>query len=299
MKTKNALKTASYLFIGLVLSVNLYADQVDWRISGGGKIKEIRYFNQPTAAPAAQAATEPTTTAAPPALSYLIDSPPVDGFVPWITLLTTNKREEELVLDAVVHSSVTGTLTNSAYQTQYAIGIFDTGASAHVLGYQNAQMLKLFNSTYKTNNVTVVSGVTGEVDAWVSQPLGLFAQGLWVLEPNTPGDPSPVLRSTAHFVGQSNVSVLMGSNPGSMPDLITAIGTPLSVYYTTSIKPGNAVTITRNGTTYTAPEVRIYSQDDPGIPSYPNKLPLELRPLGAAYVQYISYDLEGIMGMLL
>jgi len=94
MKMKSAVKTASYLLIGLFVSVSLYADQVDWRISGGGKIKEIRYFNQPTAAPATQVATEPTVTAAPPALSYTIDSPPVDGFVPWITLLTTNKREE-------------------------------------------------------------------------------------------------------------------------------------------------------------------------------------------------------------
>lgn len=299
MKTKSAGKTVLYLFIGLVLSVSLYADQVDWRISGGGKIKEIRYFNPPAAAPAAQAATGSTTTATPPVSSYIIDSPPVDGFVPWITLLTTNRREEELVLDAVVEPSIRGTLTNPAYQTQYAIGIFDTGASAHVLGYQNAQMLKLLNSTYKTNNVSVVSGVTGEVDAWVSQPLGLFVQGLWVLEPNTPTDPSPVLRSTTHFVGESNVSVLLGSYPGSRPDLVTAIGTPLSVYYTTSIKPGNTKTITRNGTTYTAPEVRIYSQDDPAIPSYPNKLPLELRPLGAAYVQYIAYDLDGMMGMLL
>ncbi|MBN2512141.1 MAG: retroviral-like aspartic protease family protein [Sedimentisphaerales bacterium] len=295
MKNKSAGQIASYLFIGLILSASLYADQVEWRISGGGKIKQIRYFNQPTAA---QASTETTTTTAPSVLSYTVDSPPVDGFVPWVTVLTTNKREEELVLDAIQEPSITGTLTNPDYQTQYAIGIFDTGASAHVLGYQNAQMLNLFNSTYKTSNVTVVSGVTGEVDAWVSQPFGLFAQGLWVLEPNTPTDPTPVLRSTADFVGESNVSVLMGDNPGSMLDLITAIGIPLSVYYTTSIKPGNSVTITRNGTTYTAPEVRIYSQDDPGIPSYPNKLPLELRPLGAAYVQYISYDLEGIMGML-
>lgn len=297
MKKNCTGKIVSCLFIGLLLSASLYAEQVDWRISGGGKIKEIRYLNQPAPA-AAQAATEPTKTATGPVVSYSIDSPPVDGFVPWITLLTTNKREEELVLDAVIEPSIRGTLTNPAYQTQYAIGIFDTGASAHVLGYQNAQMLKLFNSTYKTNNVTVVSGVTGEVDAWVSQPFGLFAQGLWVLEPNSPSDPSPVLRSTANFVGESNVSVLMGDNPGSMPDLITAVGIPLSVYYTTSIKPGTPITITRNGTTYTAPEVHLYSQDDPAIPSYPNKLPLELRPLGAAYVQYISYDLEGIMGML-
>jgi hypothetical protein len=270
-----------FMLTGYVLA-DQQAQQVDWRITGGGKIKQIRYFTK----------AEPLFKAAPAAnmtlTSNVINSPPVDGFVPWIVAITTDQRLDSDTWEAVVEPSLAGTLTASNIQNNYALAIFDTGASAHVFGYQNAVLANLNNSTYKTTNTITVTGVTGAVDAWVSQPLGLFVKGLAALEPNSPTSPEAKLRSTAGFAGESNISILLGDNPGSLPDLATAIGSPFSVYYITQIRNDTPITITRNGRQITAPDIQFYSQGDLAAPSYPDKLPLELRPLGGVSVQYAA-----------
>ncbi len=296
MKTVISIKLC-LLFTVFFFSIfsSVHADssrKVDWRLPGGGKVKGIRYHKKPAVSeqPPLLTTAEPAEQPAKPAsTSYLIDSPPVDGFVPWIVAVTTNERQEELVFDAVVEPSVKGVYTATNYQTNYAIAIFDTGASAHVFSHQNAVSSGLYNPTYNTGNSTIVSGVTGSVDASISQPIGLFIQGLSTLQP----DVNAILPSTAEFVGQSNVSIILGDDNSPYPDLVSAIGTPMSVYYTTHIRNDNPITVTRSNTEYTGPDVHIYSQDDPCAPSYPNILPLELRPLGATSVQYVSLDLSG------
>jgi hypothetical protein len=298
----------TYPFRGIILSViattfmltgYVLADQqiqdVNWRLPGGGKIKQIRYFNKP----GATATTQSLAKAAPPAAgtavtSNVIDSPPVGGFVPWIVAITTDKREleDDMIWTANPEPNLIGTPTASNIADNYALAIFDTGASAHVFGYHNAVAANLYNPTYKTNNQTTIAGVTGEVDAYISQPLGLFIKGLAALEPNSPTSSEAKLRSTAGFVGQSNVAIIIGKDYNPSPDLATTIGSPLSVYYTTHIRNDTPVTITRNGQQYTAPDIQIYSQNDPDAPSYVNKLPLELRPLGGIDVEYIAYNLD-------
>jgi hypothetical protein len=126
------------------------------------------------------------------------------------------------------------------------------------------------------------------VDAWVSYPLALFIDGLAAVASDT------LTLDRSAMMGESNVAVVVGSNPGSGPDLPTAIGTPLSVYYTTVIRNDQPVTLTRDGETFTAPQIRMYETDDADAPAFTNVIPLELRPLGAASVQYIpTVDLGG------
>jgi hypothetical protein len=282
-----------------MLSGYVAADQsvqdVNWRISGGGKIKQIRYFKKSEPLPAAMSAQASEIAVA----GNVINSPPVDGFVPWIVAITTNKNaNDDTIWTAAVEPALTGSLTASNIQDNYALAIFDTGASAHVFGYHNAIAANLNNSTYRTNNMTTITGVTGAVDAYISKPIGLFVKGLAALEPNSPTNDEAKLRSTAGFVGQSNVAIIIGSNPGPFPDLATAIGSPLSVYYTTHIRNDTPITITRGGQQYTAPDIQMYSQDDPAAPSYVNKLPLELRPLGGIDVEYIAYNLADFLETL-
>jgi len=219
----------------------------------------------------------------------VIDSPPVDGFVPWVVVSVTDKRLDELEFDAVPESSVIGRHPVGVdSQTDYVVGIFDTGASAHVIGHADATKAGLFNNRSKfiTSNTSVISGVLGTVDAWVSQPLGLFVDGLSAI------DPDGLLRDASNMRGESNVAIMIGQNPGDGPDLPTAIGTPLSVFFTTAIQNDTQITISHNGENFKGPDIHIYDKDDPQIPSYPNIIPLELRPSGAAAVQYIP-SLEG------
>ncbi len=122
--------------------------------------------------------------------------------------------------------------------------------------------------------------------ASVSQPLAVFIDGLDAVAPDT------LILDRSGMMGQSNVAVMVGQDPGDHPDLPTAIGTPLSVYYITLIRNDRTMTIQRDGETFTAPEITLYEPDDTEAPSFTNVIPLELRPLGGVSVQYFpSVDL--------
>ena len=131
-----------------------------------------------------------------------------------------------------------------------------------------------------TSNTSTISGVTGEVDAWVSQPLAVFIEGIAAIEPNEK------LWDRSKMVGQSNVAIMVGQG-GSPVDLPTAIGSPMSVYFTAAFNNETIVRRTVGVNDYNSPDIHIYQQDDPCIPVYANMIPLELRPLGASSVQYI------------
>ena len=264
----------------------LFAESVNWQGPAGSKIKGIHYFPKAEKAEEPVAAPLRTTTVETGTLSNVIDSPPVDGFVPWIVVTATNQREDEEFWEAVIEPSYVGSPTGGINpRTHYMIGLFDTGASAHVIGYENAVQAGLFNGTYLTSNTTVVQGVTGAVDAWVSYPYALLLDGLDALEPNGIGETEYILPTTDGMKGQSNVATIIGDDPGSFPDLATAIGSPMSVYYNTKIEVDKMVTVTHNGTEYTAPTITFYDGDT-NEPNYPNFVPLELKPLGALNVQW-------------
>ena len=283
--------------------------EVDWRMTGGTRIKAINYPQgekpplftkqesyKPTKPRKKLIQLEADTRLVlfnqqqtSPIYATVIDSPPLDGFVPWVVVSVTDKRLGELELDGLPESSLVGRHPVGVDpHTDYVIGIFDTGASAHVMGYADAIKAGLYNDSRKflTNNTSVISGVTGAVDAWVSQPLGLFIDGLGAIDPNG------LLRDMSNMRGESNVAIMVGQNPGDGPDLPTAIGSPMSVFFTTVIYNDKQITVNRNGDEFISPEILIYKHDDSGLPSYPNSIPLELRPLGAYAVQYIP-SLEG------
>ncbi|MHC4520463.1 MAG: aspartyl protease family protein, partial [Planctomycetota bacterium] len=225
----------------------------------------------------------------------LVEAPPVDGFIPWIAVSVTRERKAELELEADVETSIRGSFPSGVNpETDYIIGLLDTGASAHVMGYADGTRAGVYRGLI-TASETIVSGVTGSVVASVTQPLGIFVDGLRAIDPQT------LALDRSAMMGESNVAIMVGQDPGPFPDLPTAIGTPLSVYYTTLYRNDNALTIERDGRTFTAPDISLYETDDPQAPSFTNVIPLELRPLGGVSVQYIptlDMGLGGIGGDL-
>lgn len=270
---------------------------VDWQAGASGRIKGLYYpKGQPLPtrteqqARAGSAARGGLKIAAAPD-EMLVEAPPIDGFVPWIAVSITKKRQAELEMEAEVETAVNGAYpTGVDPQTGYIVGLFDTGASAHVIGYADAVRAGIYKGLV-TSSETVITGVTGSVTAFVSQPLAVFIDGLDAIDPNT-----RILDRSA-MKGQSNVAVVVGQNPGDFPDLPTAIGSPMSVYYTTVIRNDRTVTLQRDDKTFAAPQITLYAPDDPQAPSFPAVIPLELRPLGAVSVQYIpTLDFGGGSG---
>jgi predicted aspartyl protease len=274
-------------------------EQADWQTGNGSRIKSISYPPEkhppmakgrkpqkpekamilPPAATRASAQLKSTADTA-VVFANVIDSPAVDGFTPWIAISVTNARGDDLELDAVTEYSIVGSYLTGHPESDYIIGIYDTGASAHVMGNQAGNRTGIFDADLLTSNIDTISGVTGEVDAWVSQPLAIFIEGMGAIEPNG------LLWDRSKMVGQSNVAIMVGQG-GSPVDLPTAIGSPMSVYYTAAFNNNIVVTRTREGNDYNSPDIHIYQQDDPCIPTYANMIPLELRPLGGVSVEYM------------
>ncbi|MFZ2148292.1 MAG: aspartyl protease family protein [Sedimentisphaerales bacterium] len=281
--------------------------EVNWPMTAGASVEAINYpegkappllFKQPgnltkrssketipkeSAYQPTSLTTQPTTDITP----NIIDSPALGGFLSWCLVTFTDERSGEFELDAVPSGSVTGNYLTSTPEADYAIAVFDTGAGAHIVGSSDAAGVGLFDHTPEliTSNTVEFTGVTGSATAWVSQPLGLFIDGLSIIKPNG------LLLDTSTMVGEFNVSVAVG-DPIESSNSLTAIGTPLSVYLAAVFRNDRPINITHNGTKLTAPDIRFYLQDDPHIPRYANTIPLELRPIGSVSVQYFPNILD-------
>ncbi len=270
-------------------------EDVKWRMTGGNQAKSIRYPKDkqpPTLAHPGKSPKRPiqksislTGKTGPVVLVNVIESPPVDGFVPWIAVIVTDERLAELELEAVPTTTITGSYPPGYDpQTDYAIGIFDTGASAHLMGHADAVQAGLFAGDLVSQNPVYITGVIDSIEALVSQPIGIFVDGLGAI------DAGGAFSNTSGVVGETNTSIIVGKAvTPPKPDLPTAIGTPLAVYYTAVIRNDQQASVSRNAQTYAGPKVNFHENYSGSIPDYPIRVPLELRPLGGISVQYVPY----------
>jgi len=283
--------------------------EVDLRVTGGGRIKAIYYpEDEPVPTLAKQgrgrrkhlrrkalpheaafrlAPLAEESAATGPIFAAVIDSPPIGGFVPLVAVAVTDKRHywADMIFDANDTNSVEGSYLTANPEADYAIGIFDTGASGHVIAHDAATQAGLSGS-YLTSTMVEISGVTGSVWAIVSQPIGIFVDGIGAIEPNG------LLYDTSGMVGEWNTAIDVGDAIES-PNLPTVIGSPLSVYFATEFRNDQQITATHNGQDFNSPEMFFYELSDPCCPSYPNVIPLELRPsFGAFGVQYVFDPLD-------
>ncbi|MHC4433934.1 MAG: aspartyl protease family protein, partial [Planctomycetota bacterium] len=282
---------------------------VDWHVTGSGRITGVRHpelqepqlvheraSRQPravrkTVMRSRRDSGEPSLglLSLPTVMVNVIDSPPIAGFVPWIAVAVTDKRSDDFDWVAEAHMSVVGRPLTNSPQTDFTIGLFDTGASVHLIGYEAANRTGIYAADLLTPSETELIGATNSVFARVSHPLAIFIDGLAAI------DSSRMTLDTSNMVGQSNVSIVVGNQPDpDRPDLPTAIGSPLSVNFVTVINNDSPITVTQDGNDYTGPDIRFYDHSDPGIPVYENSIPLNLIPAGAMNIQYII-DLEAIM----
>jgi predicted aspartyl protease len=278
-------------------------------MTGGGRIKAIRYPEQnepllfnPKAGHQTSIVRKRTlrkelsskdqsfsVLSVPAVMTNVIDSPPIDGFVPRIAVTVTDERSDDADWVAEAHMSVVGRYLTDSPETNFTIGLFDTGASTHIMSHAAANRTGLFNADLITPSMTEVLGATNSVFAWVGQPLAIFMDGLAAIDPNG------MTLDDSKMVGQSNVSILVGDvPPPDKPDLPTAIGSPMSVNFVTVIQNDRQITVTHDGNEYTSPDIRFYDHYDSRIPDYANRIPLNLIPSGAVNIQYIP-DLDAIM----
>jgi predicted aspartyl protease len=279
--------------------------QVNWRMAGGSFIKAVNYppdkspmtLNQHLRGQSKvrlKAITPPieaalNKSAAGMVFAAVIDSPPIDGFVPWVVVSITDRSNGYWDFDAVPTTDVVGNHLTENPQSDYAIGIFDTGASAHVISDNDAFKTGLYDEGFVTSLEVELIGATGTAIAHTSNPLGIFIAGLDVLGPNG------LLLDDSQMLGEYNVSVIVG-DPAESPNLPTAVGIPLGVYLNTAFCNNKQLSVTIDGNDFNSPYISFYSLDDSSVPSYSNLIDLQLRPIDASAVQYMPCDLIGDCG---
>lgn len=288
---------------------NWKRQEVDLRMTGGSRIKAIihpqdkppprlskradhrlkRVRKKILSAEATYQVTPLSRESTAPVYANVIDSPPIDGFVPWIAVSPTDARSTDDDFYAYDIDYLVGNYLTTYPQLDYAIGIYDTGAAANIMGYADADRAGVFDKKLDGPFTVELIGAAGSIEAIVSLPLGLFIDGIDAINPY-PYDPNGILDMSG-MVGEWNTSILLGQLPmPGAPDLPTAIGSPMSVYYAAHFQVDQQITVTHNSQNFTGPQITFYPWYDMGIPTYSNKVTLELRPAGGvvAYWPYID-----------
>jgi hypothetical protein len=280
---------------------------VDWLAGPGGHVKSISYpqgrslplLIGPGARESATARRKALPApgyglfsegpGAPADVAHTVQSPPIAGFVPWIAVAVTDERSDDFDWVAEAHNSVVGRYLTKSPRTDFTIGLFDTGSSGHLMGYAAANRTGIYAADLLTPSSVELVGATGSMLALVSQPLAVFMDGLAAIDPNG------MTVDDSNMVGQSNVSIIVAEEPEpNQPDLPTAIGSPMSVYFTAVIRNDRPINVTYDGNDYTSPDIHFYDHEDSRIPDYANSIPLNLIPTGAADVEYLP-DFEALM----
>lgn len=277
---------------------NWQRKDVDWRAGNGRRIVGIRYPKDSPAATAAKERSIRTKSASTRSLkqatsdTIAVESPPVAGFVPHIAVAVTDEwAGDDLDWAAAVEGAVAGEYLTDAPEYNYIIGLFDTGASTHIVSYEGALRTGIFDADLITPAYVELAGATSSAFGLVSYPLALFMDGLAAIDPDT------LTLDDSRMVGQSNISIVVGDEPmADQPDLPTVIGSPMSAYYVTALDNEHPITLMHEDTEYTGPNIEFFQHGDSDIPQYGNRIPMNLIPAGGYNVQYII-DYDGIFNL--
>lgn len=212
---------------------------------------------------------------------------PVEGFTPLVVEIMTDARRSNLEFFHALEPSLAGSVLAGAPTSTYVIALFDTGSIAHLTAFCDAQYLGL-TGPLLTENAAPVLGAGGIIELLVSQPIGVFVDGLDAINPETSQ------LDIAGLVGHSNVAVLAAPSEDCTDgsESPTVIGNHLSAFYTTVIRNDQPMSLQLDGILYETPTVAFYEPGDVNIPTYRFRVPLELRPpaIDAGYLPTINFE---------
>lgn len=200
--------------------------------------------------------------------------PKVAGFQPLVAITTSDrKRGEDLEWEHDLHFGYAGNPLSGTPETDYVVGVLDTGAVANVIAGEHAEKLGVTSSLLTNNIATLVGfGNCPNVDASVSHPFGFFSQGLAAISENSQLD-------RQQLFGHSNVSnVVLPEIEGSTPR--TVLGLSMLSFFTSVIRNDVERTVRYEGEDVTSPDVQIYAPGDQQIPVFGRSIPLSIMGLG-------------------
>jgi hypothetical protein len=180
--------------------------------------------------------------------SYPFQSPPINGFQPFVVYGLTNEQDHNSFYSPQSDSPGGTTVPNPA---KYFVATLDSGSQSHILSYADAQAINLdasgLGGTY-TIEATGAGGSGASETLDISDALGAYATGL---ANATPGANGPLV-SPSNLRGTSNTSILTAEEGSLIPSLI---GQPQFAYYRATILNSQTQRLTVSGQTYQGPQV--------------------------------------------
>ncbi len=213
------------------------------------------------------------------------------GFSPLVAITTSDAgTNEELDWSHVLETGYTGNAMAGNAATNYTIGVLDTGASIDLIGAGSVEQLGVVGDRL-TSNTTTITGASGELEVPISQPMGVYAQGLSAI-----GDDGKL--DLEQLYGHSNVSTvaLPADSEGTDQLIPTVLGIPMLAFYTSVIRNDTPRTVTYQGEQVTSPDVQIYPVDDPNIPDFQHQIPMTMAGLGGLPITTASYSALDLTG---
>jgi len=187
--------------------------------------------------------------------------PRISGFSPRIAVAASNKKRgpfDKFPYEHELESAYIGDplVEGSSADRTYVIGYLDSGADGDVVAGDNALALGL-TGPHLTEHTIAIGGVGGQVDAFVTQPLGFFAAGLGAI------DDSGRLDLT-QMKGHSNVAGIVPPpiDCGNGESVTAIMGAGFMTFYNCVIRVDTLRTVTVNGQTITGPDVQILEKHE-------------------------------------
>ena len=260
------------------LALALFFSAICLPMSAGLRIVSVKSLAKPSPAPFVAAVAPPPSV-------------PLEGPLMAVALVLSDQRDGEFEFLTTAHFGVDGfPLIPDTTGFEVAVGFLDSGAATHLIAYHDAVRLGLQDS-FLTFNTFEASGAAGSASLDISQPIGIFAQGLQDL------DEAGHARTDRMF-GQGNfacgVNTLANEEEGST--VPTVLGAPFFLQFPAYIRnsqPTNAVVF---GRSFSSPSVTFY--DDPlneNIPHLARRIFLETRPPGGSSSYLALFDPEPII----
>ena len=185
-------------------------------------------------------------------VSYPHQRPRLAGFSPLVAITTSSKRSnKDIVFEHQLELSYSGSPIAGPPNSNYVIGFLDSGSVVDLAAGSAAEAIGLSGS-YVTSNTIPIGGVGGTVDAFVSQPLAIFAAGLSAIDQGG-------LLNLPDLRGHSNVSAVVAPelDCGNGEALTAVVGTPFLSYYNSVINVDTPRKVAWNGQIYQSPDVQV------------------------------------------
>ncbi len=235
------------------------AGAVNIRTFGGMRLVAVKRPAAKSASPGPSlmiAASDQVQPAAVQSTPY--PRPPLAGFSPLVAIATSDKKKSSSNqdLEHVLESAYAGLPLNPPVETNFVVGIWDTGS---VLNMVSDPYTAVVGLPYEYDgNVFPIGGVGGDiVYGDVTYPIGFFAAGLGAVD-------SAGQLNTTLLKGHSNVSVLglPELSCANGEELIAVVGTPMAAFYKGIIRVSDHKEVTVGGQVFKSPSVELRTSLD-------------------------------------